>query len=303
MTGGGELAALATAASWTGSALANESAARRMGVLSLNVLRLAFGSAMLVVVAACARGRALPLDVPAAAWPWLLASGLLGLVFGDFCLFRAFVLIGARRSMLIATVSPAFAALIAWPLLGEWLGARDLAGMALTGAGVSSVILGRTRAGPTTALPLWPGVPLALGGALGQAAGLVLAKVALHGRIASAAGPVDAVAATQIRLLAGLIGFAVLVTMSRRWRPFADAVADRRGLVIAALAALFGPCLGITLSLYAVAHAQAGVASSLMSLTPVFLVPVARLRGERVGVAGVVGPLVALAGVVLLTTG
>ena len=327
----GEIAGLLTAVCWTASALANESAARRMGVLSLNVLRLALGSLMLAAVAALLRGRALPLDVPAHAWPWLLLSGALGLVFGDFCLFRAFVLIGARRSMLVATVTPALAALIAWPLLGERLSARDLAGMALTGAGVASVVVGRTRSESTHALPLWPGVPLALAGALGQAAGLVLAKIGMGVRVAAsgttgqaiaaaahteellpgavgAAHPaapwlpsVDPIAGTQVRLVAGLVGFAVLITLTRRWRPFAAAAAEPRGLGIAAVAALFGPCLGITLSLYAVAHAQAGVAASLMSLSPVLLVPVALFRGDRVGLAGVIGPLLAVAGVTLLT--
>jgi drug/metabolite transporter (DMT)-like permease len=297
--GAGELAALATAVCWTGSALANEAAARRMGVLSLNLLRLVLGSLLLAATASLVRGRAFPLDVPGWAFSWLLLSGLLGLVFGDFCLFRAFVLIGVRRSMLVATVTPALAALIAWPVLGERLVSRDLLGMALTVAGVGTVVVGR-RALPTPgATALWPGVPLALAGALGQAAGLVLAKVGLTGSTGMA--PVHPIAATQIRLVAGLIGFAALITLSRRWRRLGAAAGDAAGLGLVVLAAVFGPCLGITLSLYAVAHAQAGVASSLMSLTPIFLVPVARLRGEPLGLPGVLGPLLAVAGVVLLT--
>jgi drug/metabolite transporter (DMT)-like permease len=296
-SGAGEIAALATAVCWTGSALANEAAARRMGILSLNLLRLVLASVLLAATAALVRGRALPLDVPDSASSWLLLSGLLGLVFGDFCLFRAFVLIGVRRSMLVATVTPALAALIAWPALGERLVARDVAGMVLTVAGVGTVILGRRGQPSTAATRLWPGVPLALGGALGQAAGLVLAKIGLTGLT-----QVHPIAGTQIRLAAGIVGFAVLITLSRRWWRLGAAASDAAGLGMVVLAAVFGPCLGITLSLYAVTQAQAGVAASLMSLTPIFLVPVARLRGEVVGLPGALGPLIAVAGVVLLTS-
>jgi drug/metabolite transporter (DMT)-like permease len=289
----GETAALGTALCWTGSALAFEAAARRMGALSLNLVRLAIGLAMLTLLAALVRGRPDPLDVAPTAAAWLAASGLVGLVFGDLCLFRAFVLIGARRSMLILTVTPAIAALIAWPVLGERLSLRDLAGMALTAAGVVVAVAARIRDPAAPPPALWPGVALALGGALGQAGGLVLAKIGLPG--------VHPVAGTQIRLGAGVIGFAVVISLSRRWRPLRAALRDRGAVGVAALGAFLGPCLGVSLSLYAVTHAPAGVAASLMALTPVFLVPVARLRGEPVGLAGILGPLLAVAGVVVLT--
>ena len=39
-----------------------------------------------------------------------------------------------------------------------------------------------------------------------------------------------------------------------------------------------------------------------MALTPVFLLPIARLRGERIGWTAALGTLAAVAGVVLLTS-
>jgi drug/metabolite transporter (DMT)-like permease len=294
----GELAALATATCWTASSLCFEVAGRRIGSLSLNLVRLGVAAVLLAAIALVLRGRALPIDVPTASWGWLTVSGLAGFVFGDLCLFRALVTLGARRTMLVQTAAPAMAVLLAWPVLGETPTWRELGGMALITAGVGWAISARTRASaaPETAAPVTTtAVLLALGGALGQGGGLVLSKLGLEG--------VHPVAATQVRLVAGVAGFVVVLTVARWWSRFAAALADRRGMAFASLGALFGPCIGVSLSLYAVAHAPAGVAASLMALTPVLLVPVAAARGEHVGVAGVAGAVVAVGGVIVLTTG
>ena len=222
MSSAGELAALTTALCWTASALAFESAARRIGALSVNLIRLALASVMLAVISAVWFDRALPLHVPAASAGWLIVSGLAGLVFGDFCLFRSFVLIGARRSTLVLTATPALAALLAWPALGERLGGRELLGMALTALGVMTAIFSRQIRSqlPDHRPALWPGVPLALGGALGQAGGLVLAKIGLAG--------VHPIAGTQVRLAAGVVGFALVIALTHRWRHLRSAL-DNRG--------------------------------------------------------------------------
>jgi drug/metabolite transporter (DMT)-like permease len=76
---------------------------------------------------------------------------------------------------------------------------------------------------------------------------------------------------------------------------------DRQGLGFAAIGAFFGPFLGVSLSLFAVRHTVAGVAASIMALQPVLIIPlVVVLHRERVGVGGVAGALVAVAGVALL---
>ena len=52
------------------------------------------------------RGLFLPTDASLHAWMWLGLSGLVGFTVGDLALFRAFVLIGARRSMLLMSLVP-----------------------------------------------------------------------------------------------------------------------------------------------------------------------------------------------------
>jgi len=292
----GELAALGTAVCWTCSSLAFERATRRFGSLVVNVLRVSIAFALLCVIASIERGRVLPDDATGAQWAWLFASGVVGMALGDLCLFRAYVEIGARMTMLVQTLSPVFTALIGWLMLGEGLNLQGLAGIALVVGGVAWAVSDRAPrdpAGTSHAHPL-RGVLLAIGGALGQAGGLVLSKRGMDGY--------DPVAATQIRVLAGIAGFALVISATRFWPRVRAALGDRGGMTALSIGALFGPCLGVVFSLYAVAHTEAGVAAAIIATTPVWLLAIAVVRGERVHAGGVIGALIAVAGVALLVT-
>ena len=174
--------------------------------------------------------------------------------------------------------------------------ASQLLGMALTVGGVAWA-LGDRRA-PRVTTPedrgsLVAGVLLGLGGALGQAAGLVLSK---HGM-----GDYDPMAATQIRVLAGTLGFALIFTLGGWWSRVGVALRQPRPMAATAAGAVFGPFLGVTLSLVAVQHATAGVAASIMSTSPILVIPIVVLwKRERVGLGSVLGTIVAVIGVIVL---
>ncbi|HEX6899102.1 MAG TPA: DMT family transporter [Thermoanaerobaculia bacterium] len=296
-THAGQLAALGTATCWAFSALAFDAAARRIGVLALNLIRLVIAFGFLSLAAWAMRGLPLPTDATPHAWGWLAVSGLVGFVFGDLCLFRAYVLIGPRLGMLVMSLAPLLTAVIGWLILGETLSGLDLLGMALTITGIGWAVLERKAppAEPGTAAPhaSLAGLGLAFCGALGQAAGLVLSKLGM--------GTYDAVAATQVRVLAGAAGYALLFFPLRWWPRVAEALRERRALGLSTVGAFFGPFLGVSLSLYAVRNTEAGVAASIMAVSPVLIIPlVVLLRGERVGIGGVLGAVVAVGGVALL---
>jgi drug/metabolite transporter (DMT)-like permease len=295
----GQLAALGAAGLWAFTALAIEQAARRIGSLTVNLIRLVFAFAFLCLAGWIARGLALPVDASRHAWIWLSVSGLVGFVFGDLCLYRAYLVIGPRLSTLMMSLVPPLTALIGWIVLGETLGPRDLLGMTLTVGGIAWAVLERGKS--WTALwspdgqPRVPpsGIALGFGGALGQAGGLILSKLGMGGY--------NAFAATQIRVIAGIGGYSLLFFALRWWPNVRTGVRDRRALGFAALGAFFGPFIAVTLSLVAIRATLAGVASSIMALTPVLIIPlVVLLRRERVGIGGLVGALVAVAGVALL---
>jgi drug/metabolite transporter (DMT)-like permease len=292
----GELAALGAAALWACTALAIEGAARRIGSLTVNLVRLIFGFVFLCLAAWLFRGQPLPLDATRHAWIWLSVSGLVGFVFGDLCLYRAFLVLGPRLSTLMMSLVPPLTALAGWLALGETLTPRDLVGMTLTVGGIAWAVLERKR--PVTgSAPTWHvtpgGVALGLGGALGQACGLILSKIGM--------GTYNALAATQVRVLAGIAGYALLFSLLGWWPNLRRGVRDRTALGYAALGAFCGPFVAVTLSLIAIRSTVAGVAASIMALTPVLIIPlVVLLRGERVGVGGLAGAVVAVCGVALL---
>lgn len=295
----GHWAALGAAALWACTALAIEGAARRIGSLAVNLIRLVFAFAFLCLGGWIFRGQPLPLDAPRHAWIWLTVSGLVGFTFGDLCLYRAFVVVGSRLSTLLMSLVPPLTAVIGFLALNETLTPRDLLGMTLTVGGIAWAVLERTKP-PALEGRTDPsghvrpaGIALGLGGALGQAGGLILSKIGM--------GSYDAMAATQIRVLAGFTGYVLLFFALGWWPKVWRGLADRKALGLTGLGAFFGPFAAVTLSLIAIRGTVAGVAASIMALTPVLIIPlVILLRGERVGIGGLAGAVVAVSGVALL---
>lgn len=295
----GEIAALGTALCWTVSSLAFSAAGQRIGSLALNLIRLVMAFGYLVAFCWIRRGLPLPTDATSDAWAWLSLSGLVGFVLGDLCLFRAFLLIGPRLSMLVMSLAPPITALTGWLLLGETLTPLDWGGMMLTLSGVAWVVLEKGRSegeiegdDSAKAHPR-SGLALAFLGAVGQAVGLVLSKLGMK--------DYDPFAATQIRVIAGTLGIAALFFALRWWGRVLKGVRHREGMALAALGAFAGPFLGVSLSLIAVQRAQTGVVATIMATVPVLIIPVMVLvYKEKVSTRAVLGAVVAVGGVALL---
>ncbi len=173
----GELVALATAGCWTLTALCFEAASRRVGALVVNLARLTLAFGFLAIYCRWVRGSWLPLDASAYNWGWLLISGVVGIFVGDLCLFRAFVLIGARKTMLVMSLAPPLTAIAGWMIMGEILTELDWAGMVLTVTGMVWVVMERVPDGENglKRTPL-SGLFLAFLAAAAQGVGLVLSK-------------------------------------------------------------------------------------------------------------------------------
>jgi drug/metabolite transporter (DMT)-like permease len=290
----GELAALGAAGSWAFTALAIAGGARRIGSLTVNLIRLVFAFVLLSLAGLFVRGVPLPVDATAHNWIWLTVSGLVGFTFGDLCLYRAYVVLGPRLSSLMMALVPPITALIGWVALGETLTRRDLLGMTLTVVGIGWAILERGRGAESGPLSIsFTGVALGFGGALGQGVGLILSKIGMAGY--------HVFAANQVRVLAGAVGYALLFFALKWWPNVRTGIRDGKALGFCALGAFFGPFLAVSLSLIAVRETVAGVAASIMALTPVLIIPlVIVLKKERVGIGGFAGALVAVTGVALL---
>jgi drug/metabolite transporter (DMT)-like permease len=309
-----------------------------VGSLSVNLIRLWIAFGLLTLYSVIFRGVAFPVDAGSHAWLWLSLSGLVGFVIGDLFLFQAFVLIGARISMLVFSAVPPITAFLGWLALGETLTAVELLGIAMTTAGITAVVgqrqaqeevtaaatpdeVATTNGGSGAEMPVGAvagaaeeappegtsgtaararrikqsvlGALFALGGAVGQAGGLVLSR---HG-----VGEYNPFAATQIRGIAGIVGFSILFTLLRRWHKVGEALRNGPAMRRISLGAFFGPFLGVSLSLLAVQNTTSGIASTIMALVPVLIIPPAAIVfHERVRPMEVLAALVAVAGVSLL---
>jgi len=297
----GESAALMTAILWTITAISFEYAGKRIGSRILNFLRLLFGAFFLGIYGLIVHGNPVPFDASLSAWLWLGASGLVGLAFGDLLLFQSFIDLGARLTMLIYALVPACAAVLGWFALGERLSGKAIGGMCLTLAGIAIAVLGRpapaneAAQGNTSdsAKRRARGIIFAFAATFCQAAGLIMSKIG--------APSLDAFSGTQIRVIIGALAFGIILAITRSGGGIMESLRNRKALVSLVGGSFFGPFLGVSLSLAAIQGASAGVASSIMSITPVLIIlPSVAIFHERVTLLETIGAFVAVGGTALL---
>ena len=299
----GELLSLLVAVMWTFTALFAEVASKRMGTLVLNVWRMLITILLLGIVLWWTCGKPWPQHASPEVWKWFLASGIMGFVFGDYCLFNAYIVMGSRFGQLFMTLASPFAAIAAWLMMGETMSGLALLGMVITLSGIGISIMGKDDTGTRHLKLPRKGIMLGIGAGMGQGVGLVLSKQGLMhyaAEIPSEATDVAAMmpfAGTQIRAIMGLIGFGVTLLFLRKWKNMTRFFTDLRGAAAAMGAILLGPFFGVSLSLMAVGMTNAGVAQTLMSLTPILILWPSRLMfGTKVSMQEVVGAVIAVAG-------
>ncbi|MDD4696723.1 MAG: DMT family transporter [Fermentimonas sp.] len=281
----GEIASLLTAVCWTFSAIYFEKAGRRVGSLSVNIIRIFIGIIFLGITTLFTRGMFFPMDATPYNWLWLGLSGIVGFFLGDLFLFKSYTIIGSRTSQLIMSLAPMITAIIGWFLLNEILSLKSIIGIIVSVSGIMIAVAGKKL---KLNMPV-KGFMYALGGALGQAVGLILSKKGM--------GDYDAVASTQIRAIFGFAAFAVLVTFMKRWRRVILTTGDRKSMGVITIGTIFGPFIGVSLSLYAVQHTDTGIASALMALTPIFIiVPAAIMFKEKITARQVIGAVISIVG-------
>jgi drug/metabolite transporter (DMT)-like permease len=289
----GEFAALLVAFFWSITALSFESASIKVGSLPVNIIRLVIGFIFLSLLNLVLRGLVFPTDASLHNWIWLSVSGLIGFVLGDYFLFRSYTIIGSWFAMLIMTLAPPMAAVFGWILLDERLDLKSLAGIALTMLGIVVAMFRRdaTNRKMKVSKPVI-GLLFAFGGALGQALGIVFSKYGMK--------EYNPFAATQIRIITGIIGFMLLVTLLGKWKAVGDAVTNRKAMIPITIGSFFGPFLGVSFSLMAVQHTNTGVASTIMAMVPIFIIPPSILFFKhRITVREMIGTVISLVGVTL----
>jgi len=293
----GEIAALFTSFCWSLSAIGFSLAGKKFSSQVTNRARVTLAFLALLLINAILYGQPIPFNAGATRWGWLMISGIVGLALGDAFLFRSYQLVGPRIGLLLLSLAPVFGAIIAWVFFGEQLSLMQFSGMVITLAGIGWVVLTRPalQAGEQQTKLSPQGVLFGMIAALGQAGGLVLSKQGMSGNFPPFAG-------TIIRMTAAIIFLWVMAIFQKQVGDTVDSIrAHPAAFGWAAFGAFFGPVVGVSASLLAVQHAEIGVASTLMALPPVFMLPISYfIFKERFGWQAVAGTLLAIAGVSLL---
>jgi len=295
----GELIAIGTVLCWTISVQFFEAASKKIGAAAVNIIRLTVALILFSFLLFFRHGYILPVQFPAHAWFYLSCSGIIGFFIGDIFLFKALVEIGPRVTMLIFSLSAPTAAIIGWSFLNENYVLHQWIGMFVTLFGVGIVILEKNQ--KTSTLKIrdisLKGVLFGFGAMSGQAVGYILSKIGTQ----TESGYLDAFASTQIRALAAVLCFLVFFTVTGKWGKVKTALKDTRAVLFTATGSFFGPFLGVSLSLMVLHYLTTGVASTFLSLVPIFIIPFSIfLHKEHVSIRAVAGAVTAVFGIYLL---
>jgi len=293
----GGLAALGTSILWAAGSTFFTFASRELGSVAVNRVRLLLAAIFLGITHLAINGVLLPVNVKPETWFWFVLSGVIGLVLGDAFLFQAFVWIGPRLSMLLMSLAPVISMIFSWIFLAERLTPLQVLGIGVTVLGVSTVILDRGKPNQMDGQNrnYLKGLLFGLGGAVGQALGLITSKVGLNAGVSPLSG-------NFIRIFSAAVIMWIIALLMKQAKVTIDSVwhsgRARSFLLIGTLAR---PFLGVWLSLVAIQHTPVAVATTLMSLAPIILLPVGKIVfKERIGWRAVVGTVVAVSGVAML---
>ena len=328
----GELISLGVAVSWTIAALASEVGSKRLGVFVMNVWRMAVALLFSAILLWLTFGKPYPAYASATTWLWLLGSGVVGYFFGDWCLFNSYLTIGSRMGQLFMTLAPMFTAFAAWVMIGQTLSWLSLLAMCVTLLGIAISVFGHDRDHHMSLnLPL-KGILYGIGAAMGQGFGLVLSKIGLdhytndlavstlltspstllpspstldtsHLSLITSPFSLETLlpfASNMIRCVAGLLCFTTWLILSGHGGRMRQSLGDRRGLVAMLIAVLSGPFIGVGFSLMAVQYTAAGIASTIMAMTPILiLLPSRWLFGQPITPRNILGAVISVIGVSL----
>jgi drug/metabolite transporter (DMT)-like permease len=299
----GEIAALLTAMCYSVSSIFFTVAGRKFGPLVSNRLRLIMAVFLLGITHWVVFGNPVPLTAGAERWFWLGTSGIVGLAIGDLFLFQAYVSLGPRLGLLFLSLSPALASILAWIFLDETLSSGNIFGIILTLAGIAWVVLESNTKGKSSAgnnpealrKSSLKGIIAGLIAAAGQAFGVVLAKFGLGNNF-------PPLSANVIRMTAAFLAlWLVTIFQGQVISTVQQANDQKSGLLYILGGAIFGPLVGVSLSLFAIQNINIGIASTIIALPPIFLLPVGHfIFKEHISWRAIMGTFIAVIGVGLL---
>ena len=297
----GEIMAILAAVIFSWTSVFFTTAGRRLGVTTVNLLRLPSGALCLALSHLVLTGRIWPEGMLWDQQMWIGLSGIVGLAIGDSALFQSFTTIGPRRSMAVMALAPVFTVILAWSMLGEQLGLWALTGIAVVIGGVVLASIGKAEGQGTfgTIAPrtLKIGLLLALVASAGQGLGSAFAKMGMSG----VGTGVDPLGATLVRMVWAAVAYWVIILPRQNLRDMVVKLQDRRGVGALIVAILMGPFISVWISLVAIKNTEAGIAQVLLGMVPIFVIlPAWIVYRDKPSMRSILGIVVAIGGGALL---
>lgn len=293
----GELAALSAAIVWAFASLLFSQLGRTVSGLTMNALKCIVAMGMFLPTLWLREGALWPPAIEGQAVWLLAASGLIGLTIGDTAYFGSLIRLGPRKALMLTSLTPPITAVLGWVFVGEPMTATIVLGMALTLAGVVWVIRERTPGVPGSDAGVdRVGIVLGVVGVICQASGSALTKLA--------AADATALGVSVVRLSFGIVGLLVVLAAMGRLKNVFVPMREPRSAGLLVAATFLGTYMGIWLMNAGLLGANIGVAATLNSTSPIFILPLAAaFLGEKITVRAVLGAVVAVGGVALLVLG
>lgn len=297
----GLAAATTTAVLWAGSSMLYSRAGQRLTAAWLNFIKGVIATVLLGLTLVILGKPLVGPIMDGPAWPIVLLaiSGIIGISFGDTAYFGSIRRVGAREAALLSLLSVPAASAGGLLFLDEHLPLLGVAGIAITVAGIAWVVAERPAMAategvgePVRSSVVLPGVLLGLAAAVCQAVGAVMNRWVIR------TGEFDDLWSATWRLCAAALALTLFLPFFPR-RPVGS---DGRGRLWIYLvpAIVMGSYAGIWLQQIALSRADTGYVQTLFSTTPIWILPMAMLAGERVTWRAALGSAVGLGGVALL---
>lgn len=286
----GQVFALLTAACWAQNAVFFSLAGKRVSSRTTTHIRLWIALPLIMITHLIFFGSLFPVNADLYGYIFLSISGIIGFFIADLLIFESFILIGPRDTMLIMTLTPIFSSIFSWLILSEVLKIIHIFAIIITIIGIGWVISEETENKKEKKKNKTIGILIALGGAIGQAIGLVFSKLGMNYDL-------HPISANTIRIAAGFIGLVLYTYFKNELKNDFIKMKDKKALFFIAFASFVGPILGVVFSLYAVRIAPVGIVSTLMQTSPILLLPVDHFYfKQKVTFRAIIGTVIAIAG-------
>lgn len=283
----GEGLALAAAFGWVGSSVFLERASKETGTLAVNLIRLIVAMFFLGIITYLKRGLVLPLDVTKESFKFLSISGLFGLFLGEFFLYKSYIKIGPRITLLVMTFTPIAVSILSFFILGEKMEGFKILGVVLTIIGITVVILRKKNDKEFSKV----GFGYALLAMLGESLGIIFTRL---GSI-----DYDSFATIQVRTIPAILAFIIYISLKKEWSNIKEGAINKKGMIYIVLGTVVAT-LGVTALVEAMKYANVGIVSTLAATSPILIIPISIIFfKEKVNILEGIGALVSFTGITI----